>query len=76
MAESEFPPPLNIPDQGCCTFCRGDIVGHFGLIRMEVWKLVELKYEFFSFKTFHVSNICIQRVEQTRPKYSNDILLN
>ena len=33
----------------------GDIVGHFWLIRNELQKLVELKFEFFSFNTFDVS---------------------
>ena len=32
--------------------CCGDIVMHFWLIRNELQKLVELKFEFFSFNTF------------------------
>ena len=38
-------------------FLCGDIVGHFWLIRNGVEKLVELKFEFFSFNTFDVSQI-------------------
>ena len=34
-----------------------DIVGHFWLIRNGVEKLVELKFEFFRFNTFDVSDI-------------------
>ena len=53
----------------------GDIVGHFWLIRNELQKLVELKFEFFSFNTVDVSQIFWQRVVQTGPKYSYFILL-
>ena len=35
----------------------GDIVGHFWLIRNELQKFVLLKFEFFSFNTFVVSQI-------------------
>ena len=55
--------------------CCGDIVGQFWLIRNGVEKLVELKFEFFSFNTFDVSQIFWQRVIQARPKYSYCILL-
>ena len=48
----------------------GDIVWHFWLIRNELRKFVELKFEFFSFNTFDVSQIFWQRVVQTTPKYS------
>ena len=37
--------------------CCGDIVEQFWLIRNELQKLVELKFEFFSFNTFGVSQI-------------------
>ena len=37
--------------------CCSDIVGHFWLIRNELQKLVEFKFEFFSFNTFDVSQI-------------------
>ena len=35
----------------------GDIGGHFWLIRNELQKFVELKFEFFTFNTFDVSQI-------------------
>ena len=50
-------------------------VGQFGLIRNELQKLVEHKFEFFSFNIFDVSQIFWQRVAQPRPKYSFCILL-
>ena len=53
----------------------GDTVGHFWLIRNELQKLVELKFEFFSFSTFDVSKIFWQRVVQPRPKYTCCIFL-
>ena len=53
----------------------GDIVGHFWLIRNGVETLVELKFEYFSFNTFDVSQIFWQRFVQPRPKYSYCILL-
>ena len=37
--------------------CCGEIVGHFWLIRNELQKFVELKFEFFSFNTFDFSQI-------------------
>ena len=52
----------------------GDIVGRFWVIRNELQKLVELKFEFFSFNTFDVSHI-LARFVQTRPKYSYCIFL-
>ena len=55
--------------------CCGDIVWYFWLIRNELQKLVEFKFEFFSFNTFHVSQIYWQRVLQSRPKYGYCILL-
>ena len=33
------------------------IVGHFWLIRNELQKFVKLKFEFFSFKAFYVSDV-------------------
>ena len=53
----------------------GDIVGRFWLIRNGVEKLVKLKFEFFSFNTFDVSQLFRQRVVQPRPKHSYCILL-
>ena len=53
----------------------GGIVGHFWLVRNGVEELAELKFEFFSFNTFDVSQIFWQRVVQARPKYSYCILL-
>ena len=53
----------------------GDIVGHFWMIRNGLQKLVELKFDFFSFNTFDVSQIFWQQVVQPRPKYSYCILL-
>ena len=54
----------------------GDTVGQFWLIRNELQKPVELKFKFFSFNTFDVSQIFWQRVEQTRSKYSYCIFVN
>ena len=48
-------------------FWCGDIVGQFWLIRNELQKFVELKFEFFSFNTFDVSEIFWQRVVQRGP---------
>ena len=53
----------------------GDIVRHFWLIRNELQKLVELKFEFFSLNTFNVSQIFLQCVVQPRPKYSYCIFI-
>ena len=53
----------------------GDIVGHFWLIRNELQKFVEVKFEFFSFNTFDVSEIFWQRVVQPMIKYSHCIFL-
>ena len=54
--------------------CCDDIDGHFGLIRKEPEKSVELKLEFFSFNT-SMSQIFWPRVVQPRPKYSYCIFL-
>ena len=51
----------------------GEIVWHFWLITNGVEKLVELKFEFFSFNTFDVSQMFWQRVVQPGTKYSNCI---
>ena len=40
----------------------GDIVGNFWLISNELQKFFELKFEFFCFHTFDVSQIFWQRV--------------
>ena len=37
----------------------GDIVGHFWLIKNELQKLVELKFEYLSFNTFDLSDILV-----------------
>ena len=50
--------------------CCDDMVGKFWLIRNELQKFVEIKFEFFSLNTFDVSQIFWQRVVQLRPKYS------
>ena len=47
--------------------CCGDIVGQFWLIRNELQKIVDLKFEFFNFNTFDVPQIFWQRIVQTRP---------
>ena len=44
-------------------------------IRNELQKLVKLKFEFFSFNTFDVSQILWQWIVQTRPQYSYWIFL-
>ena len=52
-------------------------MGIFGSsARDKLQKFVDLKFEFFSFNTFDVSQIVWQRVAQPRPKYSYCILLN
>ena len=55
--------------------CCGDIVGHFVLIKNELKKFVKLKFYFFRFNTFDVSQIFWQWVVQPRPKYSYCISL-
>ena len=45
----------------------GDIVGHFWLIKNELQKLVELKFEFFSFNTFDVSQIFCNELHKRGP---------
>ena len=46
---------------------RGNIDEHFGLIKNKFEKFVELKFEFFSSNTSHVSEIFRQRIVQARP---------
>ena len=48
-------------------FWCGDIVGHFWLVRNGVKKLVELKFEFFSFNTFDVSQIFLHELYNRGP---------
>ena len=56
--------------RGCCfNLMRWHVVGHFWLIRNELQRLVELKFEFYSFNTFDVSHIFWERVVQPKPKY-------
>ena len=55
--------------------CNGDIVGHFWLIRNELQKLDDLKFEFFSFNTLDVSQVFWQRVVQPIPEYSSELSL-
>ena len=50
--------------------CESICTKYFSQCRKGVEKLVELKFEFFSFNTFDVSQIFWQRVVQPRPKYS------
>ena len=61
--------------RGCCCFLMRWHSWTFLLIRNELQKFVELKFEFFSFNTFDVSQIFSQRVVQPRPKYSYCIFL-
>ena len=68
------PQMSELVEHAVASWC-GDTAGHFWLIRNALQKFVELKFEFFSFKTFDVSLIFWQRVVQTRPKYSYCIFL-
>ena len=61
--------------EGAVASCCNDIIGHFVIIRNELWKFVELKFDFFSFNTFDVFQIFWQRVVQPRPKYSYSFFL-
>ena len=65
---------LTLDEDAIANCCNG-IVGHFWLIKNELQKFVELKFEFFSLNTFDVSQIFWQRVVQPRPKCSYCILL-
>ena len=69
------PQMSELVEDECSCFLMRWHVGHFWLIRNKLQKFVELKFEFFSFNTFDVSQIFWQRVVQTRPKYSYCIFL-
>ena len=64
MVNSLCPQMSELVEDAIASGC-GDIVGHFWLIRNGVEKLVELKFEFFSFNTFDISQIFWQRVVLT-----------
>ena len=74
LVNSLCPQMRELVEDAISSWC-GEIVGHFWLIRNELQKLVELKFDFFSFNTFDVSQIFWQRVVQPRPKYRYCILL-
>ena len=74
LVNSLSPQMSELVEDAIASWC-GDIVGHFWLIRNELQKLIELKFEFFSFNTFDVSQIFWQRVVQRWPKYSYCLLL-
>ena len=74
LVSSLSPQMSELVEDAVASWC-GDIVDHFWLIRNELQKFVELKFEFFSFNTLDVSQIFWQRVVQTRPKYSYCIFL-
>ena len=61
--------------RGCCCFLMR--WHSWAFLAHQEWALefVELKFEFFSFKTFDVSQIFCQRVVKPWPKYSYSILL-
>ena len=59
------PQMSELVEDAVASWC-GYIVGHFWLIRNELHKFVELKFEFISFNTFDVSQIFWQRVEQPK----------
>ena len=46
--------PMRQMVQDAVASCRGDVVGHFGLIMDEFQKVIKLKFEFFSINTFNV----------------------
>ena len=56
MAESSSPQMSELVEDAVA-YWRGDIVGRFWLIRNELKKFAELKFEFFSFNTFDTSDI-------------------
>ena len=74
VVNSFSPQKSELVEDAIASWCA-DIVGHFWLIRNGQEKLVELKFQFFSFNTFEVSQIFWQQVVQPRPKYSDCILL-
>ena len=74
VVNSLSPQMIQLVEDAIASWC-GDIVGHFWLIRNELQKFVELKFEYFGFNTFSVSQLFWKRVVQTRPKYSYCIFL-
>ena len=56
VVNSLSPQMSELVDDAIASWC-GDIVGNFWLIRNGVEKLLKLKFEFFSFNTFDVSDI-------------------
>ena len=74
LVNSLSPQMSELVEDAIPSWC-GDIVGHFWLIRNELQKLDELKFEFFNVNTFDVSQIFWQRVVQPTLKYSYCILL-
>ena len=82
MAESGTPSPVNslspqmseLVKDAIASWCC-DIVGQFWFIRNELQKFVKLKFEFFRFTTFNVSQIFWQWIVQMRPQYSYCIFL-
>ena len=75
LVNSLSPQMSELVEDAVASWC-GDIVWHFRLIRNQLQKFVELKFELFSFNTFDVSQIFWQRIVQPRPKYSYCIFLN
>ena len=68
FGKSLSPRMSELVEDAVASWC-GDIVGHFWLIRNELQKCVEFKFEIFSFNTFDVSHIYFwQSVVQPRPK--------
>ena len=74
VVNSLSPQMSELVEDAIASWC-GDIVGNIWLVRNGVKKLVKLKFEFFSFNTFNVTQIFWQRVVQPTPKYSYCILL-
>ena len=58
MVNSLGPQISELVEDALASRCS-DIVRHFWLIRNELQKLVELKFEFFSFDTFDVSQMSL-----------------
>ena len=56
LVNSLSPRMSELVEDAVASWC-GDIVGYFWLIRNELQKFVELKFEFFSFNTFYVFQI-------------------
>ena len=66
LVNSLSPQMSELVEDAIASWCD-DIVEHFWLIRNELQKLVELKFEFFSFNTFDVSQIFWQRLYNRGP---------